>query len=221
MAGQPGGERAAGLPGGAQLAPGEVPLAGDQFMFSTIAFYLHTELVLTNRRLYAMRPNTILGLIPVGTSRANYPIENIAGVSASSRFDVLGVIVGLLAIGLGAATLAIPGVGVLGVILVLVGLAVLIGVPKQAVEVMNSGGGTIRFPVSVVERARTIEYANRVSEALARTGAGTGQAPVLAAPTAPGVDAGAALRRLQDLRDQRLITESEYEAKRTEILARL
>jgi hypothetical protein len=31
------------LPGGAQLAPGESPLVGDRFMFSTIAFYLHTE----------------------------------------------------------------------------------------------------------------------------------------------------------------------------------
>jgi len=80
------------LPGGASLAPGEVPLVGDTFMFSTIAFYLHTELVLTNRRLYAVRPNTIFGLIPVGTGHSNYPVENIAGVSAGTRFDVVGAI---------------------------------------------------------------------------------------------------------------------------------
>ena len=28
----------------------------------------------------------------------------------------------------------------------------IIGAPKQAIEVMNSGGGLIRFPVSVFER---------------------------------------------------------------------
>ena len=77
------------LPGGASLAPGEIVLVGDRFMFSTIAFYLHTELVLTNRRLYAVRPNTLLGLIPVGTARKNFPIENIAGINAGTRFDFL------------------------------------------------------------------------------------------------------------------------------------
>jgi hypothetical protein len=93
-----------GLPGGAALAPGESVLVADRFMFSTLAFYLHTDLVLTNRRLYAVRPNTILGLIPVGTGRSNFPVENIAGVNAGTRFDVLGVIFGAFALlfGLGA-----------------------------------------------------------------------------------------------------------------------
>jgi hypothetical protein len=47
MAGQLTRSQPASLPGGAPLAPGEAPLVGDRFMFSTIAFYLHTELVLT------------------------------------------------------------------------------------------------------------------------------------------------------------------------------
>lgn len=72
------------LPGGASLAPGETVLVADRFMFSTVAFYLHTDLALTNRRLYAVRPNTLLGLIPVGTARSNFPVENIAGVNAGT-----------------------------------------------------------------------------------------------------------------------------------------
>jgi hypothetical protein len=214
--------QAMGLPGGAQLAPGEAPLAGDRFMFSTIAFFLHTELTLTNRRLYAIRPNTLLGLIPVGTARSNYPIENIAGVSAGTRFDVLGVIVGAISVFVGVAAISIPGVAWLGVILILLGLGAIIGAPEQAIEVMNSGGGKITFPVSVLERGRTIEFANRVSEALAGTSPrGT---PAVANPVAPESSGGGtaeALRRLQDLRNQGLITDSEYDAKRSEILARL
>ncbi len=208
------------LPGGAPLAPGEVPLVGDTFRFSTIAFYLHTELVLTNRRLYAVRPNTIFGLIPVGTGHSNYPVENIAGVSAGTRFDVLGVILGVLAVLVGLAAVAIPGAAPLGVLLLILAVAAIAGAPKQAIEVMNSGGGVIRFPVSVFERGRTFEFANRVSEAVARTSP-RAAATASIAPIASDGDPASALRRLEGLRDQGLITEPEYAAKRAEILARL
>jgi hypothetical protein len=211
------------LPGGAPLAPGEVSLMGDRFMFSTIAFYLHTELVLTNRRLYAVRPNTIFGLIPVGTGRSTFPVENIAGVSAGTRFDVIGVMIGAFAVLFGAAAAAIPGLhlALLGALLLILGVGAIAGTPKQAIEVMNSGGGVIRFPVSVFERGRTIEFANRMSEAVART---SPRAPATAAsvdPIASDGDPSRALRHLEGLRDQGLITEPEYAAKRAEILARL
>jgi hypothetical protein len=78
------------VPGGVALAPDEATLIDDRFMYSTVVFYLHTELALTNRRFLAARPSTIFGLIPVGTARSSYPIDNIAGVNAGTRFDVLG-----------------------------------------------------------------------------------------------------------------------------------
>lgn len=210
-----------GLPGGASLAPGETELVGERFMYSTIAFYLRTDLVLTDRRLYAVRPNTLFGLIPVGTARSNFPVENIAGVNAGTRFDVLGVIFGVLAVVIGLGALAIPGAGILGLPLLLLGLASIIGAPKQAIEVMNSGGGNIRFPVSVFERGRTLEFAGRVSEAIARTAKGSVGADSTSTPRSGGSDPGAGLRDLQHLREQGLITEIEYASKRAEILSRL
>ncbi len=210
-----------GLPGGAALAPGERVLVGDRFMFSTVAFYLHTDLVLTNRRLYAVRPNTLLGLIPVGTARSNFPIENIAGVNAGTRFDVLGVIFGAVAVIFGLAALAIPNAGLFGLLLLLLGVASIVGAPKQAIEVMNSGGGLIRFPVSVFERGRTLEFAGRVSEAIARSTKGGFATDTRTPSHAERADPSAALRNLHRLQEQGLITESEYAAKRSEILARL
>jgi hypothetical protein len=211
----------ASLPGGASLAPGEAVLVGDRFMFSTIAFYLHTDLVLTNRRLFAVRPNTLLGLTPVGTARKNFPIENIAGINAGTRFDFLGVIFGVIALLVGIPTMTIPNAGLLGLLLVLLGLAVIVGAPKQAIEVMNSGGGVILFPVSVFERNRTLEFAGRVSEAIARSTRGGRIADEVSPPHAGGADPSRALQDLQRLRDQGLVTESEYTAKRAEILSRL
>lgn len=213
-------QQPASLPGGARLAPGESSLIGDRFMLSTVAFYLHTELVLTNRRLYSIRPNTLFGLIPVGTARSAYPVENIAGVSAGTRFDVLGVVLGAVGILFGLGAMAIPGLAPLGVLLTLISLAVVIGAPKQAIEVMNSGGGVIRFPVSVFERGRTVDFANRVSETLA----GTSRPTLAITPSPSQTQSGStadALRHLQDLRDQGLLTEAEYSDKRREILARI
>ena len=163
------------VPGGLALAPDESTLIEDSFMYSTVAFYLHTELALTNRRFIAARPSTILGLIPVGTSRSSYPIENIAGVNAGTRFDTLGVIFGAVALLVGIAGVSYPGVQVVAVVLILLGAAAIVGAPKQHIEIMNSGGGTITFPVSVFERGRTLEFANHVSEAIARSSPGSSE----------------------------------------------
>ena len=208
------------VPGGVALAPDEEALIGGTFMYSTVAFYLHTDLSLTDRRFLAARPNTVFGLIPVGTSRSSYPIENIAGVSAGTRFDVLGVLFGGVALLIGLAALAIPNAQILGLILALLGAASVIGAPKQYVEVMNSGGGAIRFPVSVFERGRTLEFASAVSEAIARTSR-THRAASDPGPTSAVSDPTGAFRQLEQLRSQGLITEDEYAAKRRDVLSRL
>ena len=215
-----------GAPKGVTLAPDEGVHIAEIFTYSTVAFYLHTELALTNRRFIAARPNTVLGLIPVGTNRASYPIENIAGVSAGTRFDILGVLFGAVALVFGVGTLGIDAARVLSVVLVLLGASSVINAPKQWVEVMNSGGGALRFPVSVFERGRTLEFAGRVSETIARPPRGqmgTFGAAAASAPTAQTepADPSAALRQLDQLRSQGLITDDEFTAKRQAVIDRL
>lgn len=214
---QPTNHGAPELPAGVELAPGEHPLVGERFMLGTIVFYLHAQLSLTNRRLYAARPNTLLGLIPAGTSRSNFPIENVAGVSASTRFSLLAFVAGGLAAVLGFWTLSNSANTAGGVGWIVIGLLVLLAAPRQAIEVMNSGGGTVRFPVSVFERSKAIGFANRVSEAVARKPEplpGRRYEPLETGPSD-------GLRHLARLRDDGLITDAEFAAKRAELLARL
>jgi len=206
------------LPAGVTLAPGERPLVGERFMLGTIVFYLHAQLVLTNRRLYAARPNTLLGLIPAGTSRSNFPIESIAGVSASTRFNLLAFVAGGLAALLGIWTVANSANTGGGVAWIIIGLLVLLAAPRQAIEVMNSGGGTVRFPVSVFERGKAVDFANVVSEAVAR-GPKASEPERSQGPSE--ADPSDALRRLTRLRDEGLLTDEEFAAKRAELLARL
>jgi hypothetical protein len=214
----PGNEPTSELPGGGPLAPGEAVLVRDSFMLSTAAFFLHTEMALTNRRFYAKRPNTLFGLIPVGTARSNFPIENIAGINAASRFNVIGAIVGAALILVGAAGLSSSRGPAVGIFLLVIGSLLLLAAPRQAIEVMNSGGGTILFPVSVFERSRTVVFANRVSAAVAHSGM---QEKPSQLPSAPPSDPTDALHQLNQLRAQSLISDDEYHAKRADILRRL
>jgi hypothetical protein len=209
------------VPGGVALAPDESTLIVDRFMYSTVAFYLHTELALTSRRFIAARPSTLFGLIPVGTSRASYPMENIAGVNAGTRLDVIGLIVGVFALLFGLAALGVPNARGLAIPLILLGAAAIAGAPKQYVEVMNSGGGTIRFPVSVFERGRTLDFASKVSEAIARSPKGFRASSDYERPSPAPADPTGALRQLELLRSQGLITEAEFTAKRHDVLNRL
>jgi hypothetical protein len=161
------------------------------------------------------------GLAPAAGSRL-VPIENIAGVTAGTRFDIAGVILGGLVVLFGLAVLQYPNGAILGLVLLVLGVVAIIGAPKQAIEVMNSGGGVMRIPVSLLERSRTVEFANLESEAVARpTTRGGNVAAGSVAPASPGADASDALRLLNRLREQGLFSEPEYKAKRGEILARL
>lgn len=143
-------------------------------------------------------------------------------MNAGTRFDLLGVIFGIVAILFGGVWVQVPGIEIFGGLLIVLGATVIVGAPKQAVEVMNSGGGVIRFPVSLFDRSRTMDFANRVSEAVARTsrGAQTSLQPMPAAVDAQG-GPSEALGQLENLRGQGLISSDEYAAKRAEILARL
>jgi hypothetical protein len=224
MSGSLPGNEGGSLPGGAALAPGEQIVLSERFMLSTLAFYLHSEWVLTNRRLFVIRPNTTLGLIPVGTGRSSYPIEAIAGVDAGTRFDILGVVFGFVGLVFGIAALTIPPAAPVGVLLIVLGLGSILGAPKAAISVTNSGGGRVGFPASIFERSRINDFANRVSEAVVRT---SHQGRSTAAPTtfqpvsSVASDPAGALQRLASLRDQGLITPEEYASKRADILNRL
>jgi hypothetical protein len=207
------------LPDGAPIAPGEFPLLGGNFMLSVVGFFLHTRIVVTNRRLYAVRPNTFFGLIPVGAARSNYPLENIAGVNAATRFSVIGAFVAIVLFFLGVSLLNQPRSSAFGVVLIVLSLLLATNTPRQAIQVMNSGGGAIQFPVSVFERSRTVAFAHAVSEVLARRDVAVSPPEALAAP--PAADPASAMAQLNSLRTQGLISEDEFAAKRAQILDRI
>jgi hypothetical protein len=68
------------LPRGWLAASGEHVVARAAFRFSVVVF-LSTKPVLTDRRLAVDRPNTLLGIIPLGGQQFSVPVSNIAWIA--------------------------------------------------------------------------------------------------------------------------------------------
>mgnify|MGYP000081438065 CR=1 FL=1 len=61
-------------------ATGETDVTGDRFSPSVVLFWLKTSVAASNMRVMYKSPNTLLGVIPLGSSTQTIPLRNIASV---------------------------------------------------------------------------------------------------------------------------------------------
>ncbi len=217
------GEPMPSLPAGARLAPGERPLLSARFRYGTLAFHLHTELVLTDRRLYATHPNTLLGLVGIGVSRGAVPVERIASIGSSSHLSIPAILLTAVAGWLAIIGFSTPDQAAYGAIWLVFAAVLALWVPRQSIRVRTGGGGVVDLWVSILERGRATEFADRLSEAIINVRAGSPRSPGVPEPF-PGArpeDSIEAMTQLNRLRELELISPEEFDAKRTEIIRRL
>lgn len=140
------------------LAPGEKDIYSDTFMPSLATPYMKTELLVSSTRFCYKAPNTLLGLIPLGSDENVVPIRNIASMSVSSKFFPLRAILGviLLFAGLGQFKASF----LLALILVVLGiLMLLMSFPGQLL-IHNPAGGVTGITVSVLDKKKLALFAN-------------------------------------------------------------
>ena len=205
------------MPPGVTLAPDERVLAGGSFMFSNLLFFLHWRMAVTSKRLVGQTPNTILGIIPLGSTQVSYPLAAIAGVKTRTAYSVLALALG--------AILLLAGIANGNAILLILGVLGLAAAFNAKIEVTNSGGGTTGHQVAFLDRGSANAFLQQVSTVIATH---AHQSPTVvigaaAAPAAPAVSLAAsdALAELGRLRDAGHLSAEEYEAKRREIIGRL
>lgn len=156
------------IPGNIILSPGETVVKKGVFAFSILLFFLHLELVLTDRRIAGRAPNTMLGLIPVGSREVNYPLSNISGIGTSIRFRPIAFIVGLLIIlsGLAAATHGFTA----GIVYLLVGVLVSLNSVQAVLTISNNAGANIAHRISPLEMGKAREFAQVINTTIAARG---------------------------------------------------
>ena len=68
-------------------ATGETDVIGDRFSPSVVLFWLKTSVAASNMRVMYKSPNTLLGVIPLGSSTQTIPLRNIASVDTNTKFN--------------------------------------------------------------------------------------------------------------------------------------
>lgn len=157
------------------LAPGETGVEQGVFSPNIVLAWLQTKIVVTNRRIVAKQPNTLLGIIPLGYQETAMPIGAVAGVNVDVKFRALRGVVGfiLAVVGLIAAT-AGGGATFLGLILLVLGVLMILTSVSAALNLTNSGGGVQTVMVSVLQKAKLEEFRDHINASLYSGGAGAG-----------------------------------------------
>lgn len=142
-----------------QLAPGETNLFGEKVSPSLLTPYMKGELMCSSTRFVYKMPNTVLGLIPVGSDENTIPLKSISSVNVSSSFRIGRFLFG--------APLAILGflllsdsrdaeaiVIMMGMISFIIGILLLAMCFPAQLNIVNHAGGTTSVIVSIVDKAR-------------------------------------------------------------------
>ena len=66
-------------------ATGETGIVGDRFSPSVVLFWLRTSVAASSMRVIYKSPNTLLGVIPLGSSTQTIPLRNIASVDTNTK----------------------------------------------------------------------------------------------------------------------------------------
>jgi hypothetical protein len=207
------GGRSVAVPEGVTLASDEHVVAAGEFSQGNVLFFLRWRMAVTNKRLVGRTPNTVLGVIPLGSTQISYPIGAIAGITTGTRYSSLWAFIGVLFV-----VTAAPG-GRLNPVSIVIGLLAILASIRTQLSITNSGGQVTRHGVAIWNRTEARDFAQAVTTAVA------GHAPV--APRASDFAISARpsaedrLRELSRLRDAGLITQVEFDSKRQELLAGL
>jgi hypothetical protein len=144
------------------FAPGESNIYSAKFSPSVVLFWLKTELAVTNMRIVSKSPNTLFGLIPLGSSDAAYPLANTSGVGVETKFSV-----GRAFWGLAFLIVALFNLNAFfGWVLLLLGGVLLVNASSAALKVQNNGGGMTYLKVSILEKAKLEQFRDEVNARL-------------------------------------------------------
>ena len=146
------------------LAPGETSVYGQRFIVSLLFPFLKAEMMCSSSRFVYKVPNTLFGIIPIGSEENTFPISAISAVTASGRFKFGRALLALVFLIFGFAFM--DGYPVRGAILLLLSVVFALTSYSTALVVTNHAGGSFGLEISFIEsrklRAFTVELQNRV-----------------------------------------------------------
>ncbi|WP_240539375.1 hypothetical protein [Bifidobacterium sp. SO1] len=144
------------------FAPGEQNPTSESFSPNIILFWLKTEIAASSTRIRYKAPNTLLGVIPLGSNSKTIPLNNVASVDTDTRFNLGPALLGVILLIAGLS--AFSDNAMVGVILLLIAVANLANAMNARLTFVNQAGGSNDLTVSIFEKAKLESFAEKVQE---------------------------------------------------------
>ena len=126
--------------------------------------WLKTDFSLTNKRIISTKPNTVLGLFPLGKDEISYPLQNIASVAVSTKFHLSKFIFGFLFL---IITLNL-GYQLTAFICFAISLVLLFNSFTSKMIVVNNAGQLVHVEISILEKSKVDYFVSSLNEGLSR-----------------------------------------------------
>lgn len=143
-------------------ATGETGIIGDRFSPSVVLFWLKTSIAASNMRVMYKSPNTLLGVIPLGSSTQTIPLRNIASVDTNTKFNPGSFAWGVVFLVAGLAFLSDSAA--LGILLLLLAAANPANTMSAQPDFVNQVGGRNSVKVSILERDKLMQLEQKIQQ---------------------------------------------------------
>jgi len=143
-------------------APGETNITGDRFSPSVVLFWLKTSIAASSMRVQYRSPNTLLGVIPLGSSTQTIPLRNIASVDTNTKFNLGSFVWG--AVFLIAGLAFISDSALVGILFLVLAAANLANMMSAQLDFVNQAGGRNSVKVSILEKDKLMQLAQAIQQ---------------------------------------------------------
>ncbi|MFQ9415338.1 MAG: hypothetical protein ACLVC3_09230 [Bifidobacterium adolescentis] len=125
-----------------------------------VLFWLKTSVAASNMRVMYKSPNTLLGVIPLGSNTQTIPLRNIASVDTNTKFNLGSFVWGAVFLIAGLACLSDSAA--LGILFLLLAAANLANTMSAQLDFVNQAGGRNSVKVSILEKAKLMQLAQNI-----------------------------------------------------------
>lgn len=139
------------------LSPGEQGVYGDKFMISLFVPFLKAQLMCSSTRFVYKVPNTLLGIIPIGSAENQMPIRNLASVSSGSSFKLGRFLAGVFLLLVGVYLFQ-EDHEIIGILAIIAAVIDFLNSFPASLTVVNPAGGRETLEVSVIEASRLKKF---------------------------------------------------------------
>lgn len=132
------------------------------FMTSYITFYLKGKIGIRNDRVDITIPNTIFGLIPLGSSARTVDVNQIVSPVSNFKANALPLIIGCLLALTGLASIGYDPL--LSLVLILIGTFLALNALQTTITITLTSGESIEIPLVIFEKSKADLIREKISQ---------------------------------------------------------